>query len=186
VGLLALAFALPSQSQNSKKKTEPEQSSFGGEEAADVPFIKGRVPVPPAVLEILRHDETVKGCLRDNEPTPENPFSSWFVAATIHLGGPSERDLIVLPNPGWQPGYGCWYSASGIQWFWIFRRAEEQYKLVLAVHGNDIEILRTQHSGHRDIRSATILSAGRFGTTILYRFDGNQYQEYQRNKTQQK
>ncbi len=112
--LISLASPLQSQSKNASSK---EQSRFGGEEAADIPAIKGRVPVPPAVLEILKQDDAVKGCLRNNEPTSDKPFSSWFVAAAVHLDGSSERDLVVLPNPGWQPGYGCWYSASGIQWF---------------------------------------------------------------------
>jgi len=170
-----LLLALPVLSQVSK---QPEQSSFGGEDVPGIPFIKKPVSIPPAVLEILKNDDTVKVCLDDNKPTSETPFSSWFVASTVHLDGQQERDLVVLPNPDWQPGYGCFYSASGIQWFWIFRETDADYKLLLTTPGNGIQILRNKHAGHRDIRSGTIGSAGRFITTVLYRFDGSRYRKF--------
>jgi hypothetical protein len=176
--LLLLIVALPLQSQDSSGTLEPEQSSFGGEEVPGIRFIKHPVSIPYAVLEILRQDETVKGCLRENEATPDKPFNSWFVASTVHLDGPDERDLVVLPNPDWQPGYGCFYSASGIQWFWIFRRTPKQYQLVLTTPGNGILILQDNHADHRDIQSGTIGSAGRFVTTTTYRFDGTRYRKY--------
>jgi hypothetical protein len=176
--LLLLIVALGLQSQESDGTSEPEQSSFGGEEVPGIPFVKRRASIPPAVLEMLKQDETVKGCLKDNEATQDKPFNSWFVASTIHLDGQHERDLVVLPNPGWQPGYGCFYSASGIQWFWIFRRTAKQYELVLTTPGNGILILQGMHADHRDIQSDTIGSAGRFVTTITYRFDGTRYQKY--------
>jgi hypothetical protein len=176
--LLLLAFTLPLYAQSSGRAVEREQSTFGGEEVQGVPFIKHRVTIPAAVLEILKQDGTVKGCLRDNEPTADKPFASWFVASEIHLDGRDERDLVVLPNPRWQPGYGCFYSASGIQWFWIFRRTAAQYQLVLTTPGNGISILQGTHAGHRDIQSVIVGSAGRFITTVTYRFDGNRYQEF--------
>lgn len=182
---LFVVFALPLQAQTSNKAAEREQSTFGGEEVPGIPFIKRPVPVPADVLKILKQDDTVKGCLRDNEPTPDKPFSFWFLASSVHLDGPSENDLVVLPNPGWQPGYGCWYSASGIQWFWIFGKTSERYKLILTTPGNGIEILQTKHAGHKDIRSGTIGSAGRYLTTVLYRFNGNKYQEHERKTTEQ-
>ena len=184
--ILLLPFVLALQSQNSGKPAEREQSSFGGDEVPGIPFIKRPVSIPTAVLRTLKEDDTAKVCLRDNEPTRDKPFSSWFVASTSHLDGQHGHDLVVLPNPRWQPGYGCFYSASGIQWFWVFRKTGKQYLLVLTAPGNGIEILRDGHEGFRDIRSTTIGSAGRYITTILYRFDGSQYQKYREETTEQR
>jgi len=175
---LLSTFGLPLQSQSPDEPAEPEQSSFGGEEVPGIPFIKRPASIPPAALQILKQDDTVKGCLRDNEATADKPFVSWFVASEVHLDGQRERDLVVLPNPRWQPGYGCFYSASGIRWFWIFRKTGEQYNSVLTTTGNGIEILQDKHAGFRDIRSGTIGSAGRFLTTVIFHFDGKQYQEF--------
>jgi len=183
---LVFALVLPSLSQNSRKKAEPEQSSFGGEEVPGIPFIKRPVPIPPAVLEILKQDDTVKGCLSDNEPTREKPFSSWFVASGVHLDGPNEGDLVVLPSPEAGPSYPCFHSASGIQRLWVFRNTAKKYNLVLTTFANGIVILKPEHSGRRDIQGLTAGSAGRFITTIFYRFDGSQYQKYQEQTTEQK
>lgn len=181
---LLLTLAFPIQSQNPRSKAEDEQSIFGGEEVPDVPFIKHQVAIPQVVLQILEQDATVKSCLTDNAPTPDIPFSSWFVASEVHLDGQNERDLVVLPNPRWQPSYGCFHSASGIQWFWIFQKSGEQYRLLLTIPGNGIEILHEKHAGHRDIRNDTIGSAGRYITTVRYRFDGTRYQMY-KEKTEE-
>lgn len=177
--LVLLAFTLPLYAQSSGQAVEREQATFGGEEVQGIPFIKHQVSIPHAVLEILRQDKTVKGCLSSNGLPVEHPIASWFVAATVHLGGQDERDLVVLPSPRSDNfGYGCFHSASGIQWFWIFRRTAEQYELVLTTPGNGISILQGTHAGHRDIQSVIVGSAGRFITTVTYRFDGNQYQEF--------
>jgi hypothetical protein len=180
VVLLLLTFALSLQAQNSSKAAEPEQSSFGGEEVPGIPFIKRPVSVPDSVLQLLKKADTVKGCLSDNEPTPDKPFSSWFVASEVHLGGRSERDLVVLPSPrAGQPDYGCFHSASGIQSLWVFRQTGGQYRLVLTTVGNGIDIMKIRHNGYRDIQSVTVGRAGRFITTITFHFDGGQYQRYQ-------
>jgi hypothetical protein len=185
VFLLLTSVPAP-QSQDSGKPGGAEQSSFGGEEVPGIPFIKRPVSIPPAVLQILKQDETVKGCLSENEPTPEKHFASWFVAATVHLGGPSERDLVVLPNPrANSPDFGCFHSASGIQSIWLLRQIGRQYRLVLATTANGINILPDRHAGLRDIRSGTIGSAGRFITTVIFHFDGSQYQKYHEETTEQ-
>ncbi len=175
--VLLCCFALPLHSQAGGARKQ-EQSTFGGDEVPGIPFIKRPVSIPLAVLHILKLDDTVKGCLTDNEPTPDKPFSSWFVASAVHLDGRHERDLVVLPNPRWQPGYGCFYSASGIQSIWLFRQIGSQYHLVLTTTANGINILPDRHAGFRDIQSGTIGSAGRRITTVIFHFDGNEYQEF--------
>jgi len=175
---LLCCFALPLDSQTGQAR-EQEQSSFGGEEVAGIPFLQRPVRLPRAVLQILKEEATVKGCLTSNGLPLDHPIASWFVAATVHLGGPDERDLVVLPNPrSHTPDFLCFHSASGIQSIWLFRRIGKQYHLVLTTTGNGISILPDRHFGFRDIQSGTIGSAGRLVTTVIFHFDGNQYQEF--------
>jgi len=177
--ILFLTSAPLLQSQNAARTRGPEQSSFGGEEVPGIPFLQRPVRLPRAVLQILKEEATVMGCLTSNGLPLDHPIATWFVAATVHLDGQHERDLVVLPSPrAHNPDYGCFHSASGIQSIWLFRRVGKQYNLVLTTTGNGINILPDRHSGFRDIQSGTIGSAGRIITTVIFHFDGNQYQEF--------
>lgn len=48
----------------------------------------------------------------------------------------------------------------------------------MAAESEDIEILQKKHAGYKDIESGAIVAAGRFGTTVVFRFDGTRYQEF--------
>jgi hypothetical protein len=177
---LFLGLPLPMESQNSVPPDQ-EQSSFGGEEVPGVPFIKRPVSVPDSVLQILKADKIVKSCSGDNVPNPEAPFGSWFVASEVHLDGPKQRDLIVLPSPGaHQPNYVCFHSVGSFGWFWVFRQTDERYQLVLKTMSFGIGVAKTRHLGYRDIRTVSPSAAGKFITTVTFGFDGKSYQEYGR------
>jgi hypothetical protein len=169
-----LIFTAPVRSQEPGKSTKDEQSTFGTEEVPGSPFVKRPAPVPDAVLQILKEDIDVKGCLSDNPLPAGQSLASWFVGSKIHLDGPSESDLVVVPRPDNE----CFHSAAGIGTFWIFRRVRDEYELVLKALGNGLAILGAKHNGYRSIQTGTIGQAGRQFTTIVFQFDGKLYQKY--------
>jgi hypothetical protein len=148
-----------------------EQSSFGTEEVPGIPLVKRPVPVPNTVLQLLAGDVDVKGCLSDNPLPANHSLASLFIGSEIHLDGPSRSDLIVVPVPG----NGCFQGATGIGSFWVFRRAGKQYELALKALGNGLTVLKTRYDGYRIIQTGTLGQAGRYLTTITFRFDGKQY-----------
>ena len=179
--ILFLIFTAPIRSQKAGEITKEEQSTFGTEEVPGMPLVKRPLPVPDAALAILKEDVDVKGCLSDNPLPPGHSLASLFIGSEIHLDGPSESDLVVVPLPGNE----CFHSAAGIGTFWIFRRVGDQYELVLKALGNGLTILGAEHNGYRGIQTGTIGQAGRQFTTVVFRFDGKRYREY-RKETKEK
>jgi hypothetical protein len=182
--LLLLALTLSAQSQITRQSSQQEQSSFGTEELPGETLVKRPVPVPDTVLQILKTDDGVKSCLEYNPLVPGQLLGSWFIASEIHLDGPNERDLVILPTPHPGDTYMCFHSVSGIGQFWVFRKIGERYQLVLKASGTGLLILKTRNNGYRSIQTGSVGQAGRYVTTITFRFDGQRYREY-RNITQE-
>lgn len=180
--ILFLLFAVPMRSQKGDTIANEEQSSFDAEEIPGIPLVKRQVPVPSAALQILNEDVDVKGCLSDNPLPPNHSLASLFIGSEIHLDGPSERDLVVVPVPD----YGCFHGATGIGTFWVFRASGERHELVLKALGNGLGILSTRYNGYRNIQTGTIGQAGKHYTTVTFRFDGKVYQKYKERTKEQK
>lgn len=177
--LFLFAFALSVHSQKAGQLATQEQSIFSTEEASPYePRVRRPVPVPDAVLEILKADDGVKACLEYNPLASGQLLSSWFVASGIRLDGHNEKDLVILPSYRGEESM-CFESVSGIGTFWVFRNLGARYQLVLRTSGNGLEILKTKNNGYRNIQTGTILHAGGFGTTVTFRFDGKAYRKYQ-------
>ena len=178
VVFLLLVVTMSLLSQIAANHSQQQQSSFGTEEAPGEPLVERPVPIPDAVMRSLEMDNDVKGCLSYNPLAPGQLQSSWFSASEIHLNGALERDLVILPsNSTHEPNYECFHSASGIGWFWIYRRIGERYQLVLKAAGNGLEILKTRANGCRKIQTASNSQAGRYVTTVTFCFDGKLYRE---------
>jgi hypothetical protein len=163
--------------RNSKNDQKTEQTVFDAEPDSGEMHVKRPVEIPDSALEVLR-DTLSRGtvnCLKSRGTTPEQVPASWFLASAVHLGGPNEVDLIVLPNvpnvakPG-TPG-GCLLPANGAP-FWVLGPgiASERYGLLLATYGLRLEVLDSQTNGYRDIQTGTIRTA------LLYKFTVHQYQ----------
>jgi len=167
-------FVLPSQAQVSVLNSENEQSRFTVEETPGEPRVRHPMPVPDGVLEELQTDGTVKSCLKDNPLEPGKSLSSWFVASVIHLDGPREADLAVVPSFQGQERM-CFQSPAGIGLFWLFRKHGERYELILSTWGGGLEILTTKTDSHRDVRTGTLGQAGRSLTNITFHFNGTRY-----------
>jgi hypothetical protein len=107
--------------------------------------------------------------------TPEQAPASWFLASAVHLNGPDEVDLIVLPNvpdiaKSGNPG-GCLLSANGGA-FWVLGPgiASGRYGLLLATYAGRLEVLSSRTNGYRDIQT------GYMSTAMLYKYMVHQYQ----------
>jgi hypothetical protein len=151
---------------------ETEQWHFSSE--LDITPMKRPVEVPDEVLVLLRKNSIVlrnKSCLREAGTSDRIP-SSWFVASEVHLDGPDERDLIILPKNG------CFLGAN-LGPFWIVRNSPEGYRLVLSWVAHDLEVLPTRSNGYHDIR-LTSATADMISTTIC-RFDGQKYQPFKKD-----
>jgi hypothetical protein len=145
------------QKQDGTKDTKHEQSDFGADaEKLDRPAI-----VPDEVVQKIREV--------DNAPPDELP-AEWLLASKIHLDGPNEIDLIVMGTGG--------LRGAHVVPFFVFRKKEGRYELVLSTGGDGLSVLNTKWHGFREISAYGIGFAGRETTTVTFRFDGQQYQKF--------
>jgi hypothetical protein len=148
-----------------------EQLDFGSEQA--IKPVQKPVVVPEGLVEALRLDKialnVAKPCLReqhlDQIPGP------WFVASEVHLDGPDEVDLVVLPRNA------CLIGAN-VGPFWLARKTPQGFQIVFSSGGHDLEILRTRSGGFRDIRLESATATTLLTTT--FKFNGQSYQPHQK------
>lgn len=163
--------------QNSANDREPEQTIFDAEPDLGEILVKRPVEIPDSALQVLR--DTLTGgtfnCLKAMGTTPAQAPASWFRASAVHLNGPNEVDLIVLPNvpniAKLPSPAGCLLAAHGGP-FWVLGPgiASGRYGLLLATYGLRLEVLSSRANRYRDIQ----VGSGR--TTALYKFTVQQYQ----------
>ena len=83
---------------------EKEQSAFGYDDPVPV---QRPVELSRAALDGLSNDKRVASCLKRNNLNPQELPANGFTASVVHLDGPEERDLVVLPGgplPDTPPG----------------------------------------------------------------------------------
>jgi len=156
-------------------KTEKEQTSFDADPSDPSRQIARPVPLPDSVLQILSNDSEVVACRKENPIPPGASPASWFAASEIHLDGPREADLVVLPVAQGDR-LMCFHSAEGIGWFWVFRQVGAHYALVLKTAGLGLAIRDARHNGYRDIQSGAAF--GTHSSQTTYRFENGKYHEY--------
>lgn len=136
------------------------QRSFGAEDEVTQP-----VGLPDEVLKSLRADRRVLSCLETGQ-TSNDITANWFIASAVDLKGDRADDLVVVAN---NP---CLFGANIVP-FWVFRKASDNYQLVLAAHGLQLELLASRT---RTVRNVRVHSAtARKVSSKLYRFDGSAY-----------
>jgi hypothetical protein len=180
--VLLVSVGCGGQEQSSATSQQGEQTSFDAEPVPGEAFVKRPVVIPDSALQVLRDslDPDRLHCIREMGTAPEQVPASWFVASEIHLNGPNEVDLIVLPNvpriegdkfPATNAG-GCLLGAHGGGLFWVLRPgvATGTYALLLVTNGDGLKVLTSRTNGYRDIQTGT----GRTG--LLYKFTALQYQ----------
>ena len=145
------------QQQTTNKNAAHEQSDFG----ADL-----EEPDRPAAVP----DEVVQKIREVRKAAPEELPTEWLVASEIHLDGPNEIDLIVVGTGG--------LRGAHIVPFWVFRKKQAGYEMVLATGGDGLSVLKTRWKGFREINALGIGLAGQEITTTTFRFDGQRYQKF--------
>ena len=145
-----------SQKQSVGTKPPAEQSHFGSEEEIDRP-----IAAPEEVVQTIR--QIHKGT--------SEVQALWLQASEIHLDGSNEIDLIVV-------GTGSLRGAHVVP-FWVFRKKQTSYELVLATGGDALSVLKTRSKGFREINAYGIGLAGAEITTTTFKFDGRHYQKFE-------
>ena len=166
------------QISKSNAFNQTEQSEFGIE-LEDEP-IRRPAELPRAALDALSKDDRVAGCLRDNDLTAKQLPANWFAASEIHLAGPNEVDLVVLPTgrvPDTPPGEispsMCLIGANTAQ-MWVLRKTQTGFQVVLSQNGLGLSVLSSRTRDFRDISVGAMV--GGYGSDIEYKFDGKSYQ----------
>jgi hypothetical protein len=164
--------------QHTNANDQKEQSEFGIE--LEVNPILRPVELSQAALDALSKDKRVVFCLKRNGLSPEELPANWFIASEIHLNGPNERDLVVLPSgrlPNTPAGKisqnACLVGANTAQ-MWVLRKNQNGFQLVLSQIGLGMSVLSTRTNGLRDIQLGA--AVGGYSDSIDYKFEGQLYE----------
>lgn len=177
LGALLVVSGRGASAQNSASERAPEQTVFDAEADTSELLVKRPVEIPDSALQVLRDTLTggTRNCLTTMGTTPAQAPASWFLASEIHLNGPNEIDLVVVPNAPKiadpkNPG-GCLLPANGGR-FWVLGPgiASGRYGLFLATGGLRLQVLSSRTNHYRDIQIGGVRAA------LLYKFTIQQYQ----------
>lgn len=166
--------------QQRSQEQPPEQTSFGSELVPGEAFIDKPVAISAEALSVLRSSDTVLRCLENGDTRREQVLASWFLGSEIHLDGPGEVDLIVLPNlpkiiadtvSSAQNGTCMLGAHTGP--FWVLRKRDGRYEILFETNTEVLEVLDSKSNGYRDLQETTILRDRT--VTITNRFDGKKY-----------
>ncbi len=121
----------------SEKHTN-EQTVFENEVGFQHP-----VPLPDAVLQVLRRNKRSKFCLKQTPTVKEIP-ASWFEATEVGLGTNGATGFIVKNND-------LCLAAADSGSFWVFRKLRDHYEMILNQSGGSLELLHSSSNGYYDI-----------------------------------
>ena len=174
VVIFTLIFGIAVGTRQDQKSHRVEQRDFSMEEE----IIAKPVDLPENALRALANDEVVSSCLVNQNLSPTQPPRMWFVGSEIHLAGPDESDLIVLPAavkaPGpMQPAPNACFVGPYTSRFWVLRTSGKGYELALAVDAHDLAVLLAKWKGYAEIE--TSISTLHGTTSTIYGFDGRSY-----------
>lgn len=133
------------------------------------------VPLPDAVLEILRKDPITAMC--PDGGAASGPIASWFEASKVTLRKGEVSGLLVKPTEK----SGCLMGAN-MGPFWLFRRTRNGYQLILSESGLGLSILDGRKSAYSDIELGAAVQAGSIVVYRLYRFRSGRYNLVQRRE----
>jgi hypothetical protein len=138
LSILAVGHAL---AQGPRKGEATEQHVFSAEDAT----VEHSIPIPDAAFAILVRDERLANLFDERVPITSGIVSrAWFSAATVHLGGKGEKDIIIM-------GIGPVRGAN-VTSFWIFRPRGTGFELIVAgAVAHTLEIMQTRTNGYCDI-----------------------------------
>jgi hypothetical protein len=165
VSLLVLAVSLllgAEHRQVAQDHAPQEQSTFTAEnDQMDRP-----IKVPENVLQILGGDGHVANAMKTAGVGGSRPPADWFSASEIHLANQGELDIIVIGASRMR--------GANINPFWLFRKIQGGYQLVLTTAAHELAVLDTKSDGFRDVRVYTMTADTVVTTT--FKFNGRNYQ----------
>jgi len=143
---------------------EPEQVRFSaGDESVTRP-----IRVPDEIVEILKNDGAVRQVLESEHLSAGRLPMSWFAASEVHLGGPKEKDIVVV-------GIGKLKRAN-LTTFWVFRPMHLGYEVLLSASEHDLTVTDEPWKGYRIIKTSAVTATSIRGAS--YRFEGGQYKMF--------
>jgi hypothetical protein len=161
------------------EKPQPqEQSAFSLVKGNGGEPVRHPIAIPRIALHALGKDDVVVRCMKFREIRPERLQAEWFVAAGVHLRRTAETDLVVMPrmlldHPEHERSEsGCWDGVNDDP-FWILRKTDLGYDVVLSESTDAMEILPVKTHGFRDV---VLYSSSKdsFSSRPM-KFDGNRY-----------
>ena len=171
--LIGTVLNVHPQVREGASRLRPEQTEFSMEQEL-VPVTRP-TNLSDAALQALGRDSAVSSCLGVEKSSRDLPPASWFIASEIHLARADETDLIVLPvsRPAaeMKPApNACFFGPYTTKW-WILRKVNEGYQVILTVDAHDIGLKQTRSNGYRDIEAGISTMQGT--TVTVYKFDGH-------------
>jgi hypothetical protein len=167
-----------------KKESQQDQTFFPSDDPDEV-YIRKPITLPEKAIQTLKSSEAGSECLRQR-----NKFdAAWVVGSEVHLSGTGETAIVVMPNlllqtpPDTPPDNSCMLGARTIP-FWILRKGDKGYQLLLEVGASALYIDNSRHNGYLDI----IASTANFSDSVdvYFKFDGKKYQEFERKVIERK
>lgn len=159
IDIFLIASAAPSQSR--PDSAFAEQTIFSAEDYT----VKRPVPLSNQLVSILLKDPDVQEVL-SNEGLPISSLpKSWFLVSEVHLGGPDERDLVVIAAGRLQ--------GANVTTYWIFRAYPGGLVQLLKAPAHTIVIKNQRSKGYKNVELMSATSDQ--VSTTLCRFNGTRY-----------
>lgn len=160
--LVLIPVSLTASARAEGTETKREQTIFSSE--AD--SVERPSKLPKAAFEAIRLDAKSVHSHRD----VEIPYGA-LVASEIHLNGDGEVFLIVV-------GVGRPLRGANVVPFWVLRKANQGYEVLLGSGGGTLEVLETKTNGFRVINVYTPATLNTCDA-ITYVWDGAKYHQVQ-------
>lgn len=143
------------------------ETSFYGEDT-----LKNLIPIPDEIMNVLKQDETVKRCFGSDAQTQK--LRLWFEATKINLNNDNVAEILVKATDDIQKSESNCLNGNAIS-FWIFRKSQNDYDLVLYLYTITVEINKKKSKDFYNIN--TIRNTGSESFTTFYVFNGKKYIE---------
>lgn len=171
------------EAQEASKNLQAEQTSFGIEAAPGEKLIDKPVSIPEEALRALKISDTLLGhCYGHRLTKPKSVLTSWFIGSEVHLAGPDEVDLIVMPRDmNVSPSPNVCLLGAHTAPFWVLRKRNGKYEMLFETDAEYLEILDSKTNGYRDIEEETYFISAT--VTNTNRFDGKKYRFFERRDT---
>ena len=185
IPLVMIGALLPGHGANQNQAKSPVQEQSGFSYELEIDPIQKPVALSEVALQVLAKDELIRSCLDRRNLAPEKLPANWFVASQIHLDGPKEIDLIVLPSgrlpdtPRGEISANACLVGANTGGFWVLHGTSTGYQLVLSQKAHSLDVLKTRSNGLRDFQLYTISLSE--NTIQDFKFDGRKYVLFRTN-----